>query len=203
MICRIKQNLVLDFKIRGRPWLIPISLKNESRFDIGSEFICLKQGQYNMIRAIQSGTVYMEKGSDYETICVSFDRRQLRQLCLFFPGLHSFIHHSQSKIPAFVFGNHKRIDSQARNIVNHLLHCTCSRHIRRRYFDHKVKELALLLINGLDTENNIPAAENDSTVEFINKNKYLIKSGFNQSAILFKITRQLGMHNVKLQNDSR
>lgn len=201
-ICRIKQDLVLDFNIPGRPWLIPISLKNENRFDIGSQIACLKKGQYNMIRATGSATLYMERDNDYESICFSFDRQQLQELCLLLPLLNSFIHHSYSKTPGFVFRNNKRIDSQLSNIIKHLLHCSYRGDIRRRYFDYKVKELVLLLINKRNTGNIASAAINDRTGELIKQAKFLMKSRVNQSATLYKIARQLGMDKLKMQNES-
>ena len=51
-VCRIREDLALDFSIAGPGWLTHIALKNENRIDIaGANPVCLKQEQFNMIRS--------------------------------------------------------------------------------------------------------------------------------------------------------
>jgi len=201
--CRVKQDLALDFKIPGRLWLTHIALKNESRFDIASNPVCLKQGQYNMIRGSFPGTFYMEKGNDYETITISCDHKQLRELLLFFPNLNSLIRRPDPKTPGLMFRNHGRIDSRLTNTINRLLHCNYRGDLRRLLFDYKIKELLLLLLNRQNTGNNAPKELNDRASEVISEAKHFIKSGFNHPVTLYKIARQLGVNKMKLQNDFR
>lgn len=199
-ICSIKEDLALDFDLCEQYWLIHIALRNESRFDIDSETFCLKQGQFNMVHAAKPGTLYMERGNEYQAISISCDKTQLEDIRVFFPHLNSFIRNKKNADrPTPLFRHHHWIDSQLMSVINYLLHCTYRGNLRQLYFDYKMKELLLLLLSRQNTRNQIPKGLNDRTVELINEAKYLIESGFGQPITLHKIARQLGISEVKLQ----
>jgi hypothetical protein len=204
-ICKIRKDLALDFNIPGPVWLTHIALKNENRFDIaGANPVYLKQGQFNMIRSSSiSGTYYMERGNEYRSISIYYPGEQLQELLPFFPFLNRFNKEPDSGKRIFLFRNHHWMDSQLMDISGHLLHCTYRGSLRQLYFEYKIKELLLLLLNRENPGATIPKGLNDRTIELINEAKYIIEAGFGKPITLHKIARQLGMSEVKLQNGFR
>ena len=203
-VCQIRKDLALDFSMTGPVWLTHIALKNENQIDIaGVNPVCLKQGQFNMIRSSSiAGTFYMERDNGYQTVSIYYAGKQLQELLPFFPFLNAFIREPNPNKPMLLFRNHHWMDALLPDITGHLLHCPYRGNLRQLYFDYKIKEL-FLFHNRENAIATIPKGLNDRTIELINEGKYINEAGFGQPITLHKIAKQPGMSEVKLRNSFR
>ena len=203
--CNIRKDLALDFSSSGPVWLTHIALKNENRFDIaGTGPVYLKQGQFNMIQSYTlSGTLYLEKGNEYQAISIYYSREQLEEVLPFFPFLNNFIRESDSGKPLLLFTRHHWIDSQLIDIIGHFLHCTFRGSLRQLYFDYKIKELLWLLLDRENATATTPKDLDDRTIELISEAKYIIEAALGQAVTLDRIARKLGMTKAKLESGFR
>ena len=199
IICKIKQDLALDFTTPRHLWLTHIALKNESRFDIGSEDACLKQGQYNMTRGSVRGTFYMEKGNEYEAITITCDHRKLPKLL---PRLKSISNRLDPHKKRLLFRKPGLMDQRLTSTVHHILLGRYRADRHQLSFDYEINKLLLSLFNKQNEANKAIRELHDRTTEVIKEVKHFIKSGLNHHMTLYKIAKQIGTNKVRWQDGS-
>lgn len=203
-IYQMQKDLALDFEMPSPLLQTHVVLKNNLQYnfkDMG--YVSLKEGQYNIFRLpTAAGTSYLERGNEYRTFETNYTPVLLYELEPFFPSLQEFLDTSGTNTPKRLFTNHGWMNRQTTDIIEAILTCPYRDDLRAFYYDLKIREFLLLLLNQY-YHNKIPAHLTKRHVDAVYESRHIIDTTFGGHITLSAIARQVSMNEFKLKSGFR
>jgi AraC-like DNA-binding protein len=203
-IYKIQKDLALNFEMPYPVLQTHVALKNNVQYNLKDMgYVSLKEGQYNIFHLPNAaGTSYLERGNEYRTFETNYTPVLLYELEPFFPPLREFLHTANMDTPGRLMSNHGWMNRQTTDIIEAMLTCPYRDDLRTFYYDLKIREFLLLLLNQY-YHNNIPAHLTRRHVDAIYESRHIIDTAFGGHLTLSAISRQVSMNEFKLKNGFR
>jgi hypothetical protein len=197
-----RKDLALDFRVDGTNFITHIAWTNDYRIELkGTGFVYLKEGQFNCLHSASiQGTVFLEKGKQYETISIHHSPKQLEGMISFVPVLRTFAGEATDEKNIVLMNEHRWIDSAVIDTASELFKCPFKGTLRQIHFDHKTRDLLLALFKDPNNESYL-ATPTDPVTDLISDARKRLASRFSELITLNKIARRLGIDAVRLRKE--
>lgn len=182
-----------------------LQLKSPIRHKVkGAGTLLIKEGQYSVLWSRVAECYCRFEQKEYQTLDLYFSPELISQLSDFFPELQSLME-LEPKHPVFIGSKIRWMPAKLHSMVREMLECHFDPPTSHFYFEHKVRELLLLLLDDCYNGKEYPviklSAADQERLEGVRK--ILLEHLNKKLPSIREISRQVALNEFKIKKGFR
>jgi len=203
-VYRTTRSTELHVRDEGPFFFMYLALQHDRRVEIdGLGTVLFREGQYNLLYAPRFDMLSVhEKGKEYITMSLQYDRSALEEWSSYFPPLAGFLEKVAAGQPAILLEGHRWINREIQDSIHRLTHISLEVPGYRMYFDLMTRTLLFHLLLQAGQQN--PASPyTHYEIDGIYAAREMIRQNIRRHFVIRELAQKVGVNEFKLKNGFR